>query len=308
MLKNPRIQAYIFLSINVLLWGLSGPISKTALDYVTPFQFLFYRYLIASLAAIPLLYIFLRKNPISTKQFGTIIALELIGITLALSFLYEALSRTSAIEVVLISITYPIFVTLGGVLFLGEKEEAHEWIGFAIALIAVSIITLEPIISGRSSFTSGSYLGNIIAFGYPVFWSIYLLIAKRAYKNTPKLAVGLISPYIGLISFLILTILKQPEFTQPIALLSPLTNQAILLPALYLGIFSSLVALTCYIKGNSLIEASEASLFGYAIPLVTIPVGVIFLSETFTSIMALGLLLLTTGLIIAEKRFNTRKN
>src|SRR5690554_5472870 len=129
-----RWQSIALLLLNTVLWGAALPVVKPALSHTTPFQYLLYRFIFAALFSLPILIFYLWKKRKLWKHIPTIIGLELIGTTLALGFLYEGLARTSSLEASMIATTTPLFTTLGGILYLKEKEERHEWVGLAIAL------------------------------------------------------------------------------------------------------------------------------------------------------------------------------
>lgn len=301
-MTNKRHLAYAALLLNTVIWGAALPIVKPALDLVSPYQYLFYRYLVAIPFSIPVLIFLLLKYKPSLRTIATIVCLESIAITGALSFLYEGLKRTSSIEASFIANTAPIFITIGGVLFLKEKEELHELAGLIIAVAGVSLLALEPLVTGHSGLSNLSFRGNLIILGHNFLWAIYLLLAKKHYKSVPKLLVGFISLWVGFISFYFITLFHNPAFISFPTLLSQLSPTPVLTAALYMGLLGSVIAVPAYIYGNNAIEASEASLFGYLQPLIYIPLATLWLKEPFTLLMLIALTIAAIGVFIAEGR------
>lgn len=113
--------------LNTICWGAALPLVKPGLEVTTPFRFLFFRFTAATLIILPFLIWQLWKKPQLLTAVPKIIGLELIGTTLALSLLYVGLNHTSALEASLLTTTAPLFITLGGVIFLRERQEKHEW-------------------------------------------------------------------------------------------------------------------------------------------------------------------------------------
>lgn len=303
--RSPRKMAYLSLLINVTIWGAALPVVKPALSYVSPYQYLFYRYLVAAPFAIPFLVYLLAKHKPSLKMLFTILAMEILGVTGYLSLLYEGLKLTTSLEATLLANTSAIFIILGGVWFLKEKEERRELIGLSLAIAGTILLTFEPIISGRNHFGFGSFTGNLLILTANLFWAAYVLLAKRVYKNVPKLLVGFLSPWVGLLTFFVLVLITKPGLTLsqfPQMILSDFQNFPVLAAALYMSLLGSIVAVPAYIYGNSLIEASEASLFTYLQPLVTIPLATLWLNEPLNLIMITALIFSTSGVYIAEKR------
>jgi drug/metabolite transporter (DMT)-like permease len=293
--KNRR-RAYLALFLNALIWGIAPPLVKLTLIHTTPFRWLFYRYLFAAPLSLPLLIFLLHRFPLKLKQVLQIIVLELLGTTIVLSLIYEGLKRTTATETALIIAVAPVFVTLGGLLFLKEKEEKHEWLGLIIALAGTLAITLEPLIRGTNHI-SLSLVGNTILLIHNFAWAAYLILAKKIYKKLSKLLVTSISFWVGLVSFGLLSLFTS---TQP--LLTDLSIPLVTFSSLYMATFGSIVALTLYLYGQNLIEASEAAMFNYLHPAISIPLAVWWLGESINPTIILGIILIAAGVFLCEIR------
>ncbi|PIW07743.1 hypothetical protein COW38_02360, partial [Candidatus Collierbacteria bacterium CG17_big_fil_post_rev_8_21_14_2_50_45_7] len=134
MTKN-RQHAYLALLIVSIIWGSAFPIVKPVFAYLTPLQYLYFRFLVAGLASLPIfLYFYLKIRPKVSKIIKLLI-FELLGAAIPLLILYEGLAKTSALEASLIGATGPIFVVLGGIWFLHERENKKEWQGLALSLL-----------------------------------------------------------------------------------------------------------------------------------------------------------------------------
>ena len=296
MNKN-RKKAYLALSINVIVWGAALPLVKLALDFTSPYRYMFYRYLIVVPLTLPILIYLLYKHKPKIKKIFEIIAMELVGTTLVLAILYEGVARTTAINASLISSTAPLFVILGGILFLKEREEKREWIGFALALFGTLIITVGPIIQNGGLLNKSSLIGNGLILIQNVIWAVYLIIAKKRYKNVPKLLVVTISFWVGLITFWVLSLA-----TSNTPILSDLTVPVVRNVAMYMAIFGSLIGLTLYLYGQNLIEASEAVLFTYLNPLIAVPLSIYLLGDTLNPLSIIGIIFIVLGVYLAEIR------
>lgn len=304
---SARNKAYLSLSINAIVWGAALPIVKPALSVVSPYQFLFYRYAIAATLSLPVLILLIRKHKPSWKTIRTIASLELLSVMVALSFLYEGLKRTTSIESTLIANASPLFIILGGILFLKEKEERHELVGLILAMAGVTLLILEPLTSGRNQL-GFSLAGNLLVLGYSLSWAAYLLLAKRLYRGVSKLLVGFLSLWVGLPAFFLLTLVTSPPSQGLVdQSLMHLAVPAVLLASVYMAFFGSVIGVPTYIYGNDQIEASEASLFHYLQPIVTIPLATLWLRESINVAMVVGMLLITLGVLTAELRTSRAK-
>lgn len=294
---SKRTKAYLALLTTALLWGAAFPIIKPSLDHISPFQFLYFRYLIAAPLTLPIIVYYLRKLKPSLKTILKIISLELFGAPFALSILYFALSKTSALEASLITATSPIITTIGGIIFLKEKEEKREWLGLTISFLGTLLLVFQPLLNGQSILKTFSFSGNLIILIYNFIIAAYYLTAKKYYQNLPKFFVTSISYSLSFISFFIfLHLTKSPT---PLNLLK---IPSVAIAVIYMGIFGSIIGLTTRIYGQDKIEASEASLFDYLQGVVAIPVAFVLLKEVPDFKQILALLVILAGVILAEYR------
>lgn len=323
-----RLTSYSFLLINTVVWGLALIIVKPSLEFTTPFRYLLYRYVFAAICSIPILLYYWPKIKDKFSAIKKVILVEFFGTALSLGLLYIGLSKTTAIEASFLSTTSPIFVVLAGIFYLREKQETHEWIGLATAFSGTIVLTLLPVILNGMSPQGLSLEGNLLIILQNVAYAIAMVLAKKHYKNLPKLFVAGISFYFGTVVFLLLSLIEIgttdlasgmsfglngglnistiiTQFTQ--AVQADFTHQSVWLASVYMAIFGSIIGLTAYIKGQDGIEASEASLFTYLQPLVFIPAGILLLKETVHPLQIFAMMLILLGVYIAEKRNYKRK-
>jgi drug/metabolite transporter (DMT)-like permease len=184
-----RRNSYLALTVNAIIWGAAFPIVKPVFNYLTPLQFLYFRFLVAGLISLPIFLVYYFKIYPKLSYMIKSWLLELAGLAFPILILYEGLSRTSALEASLIGATGPIFVVLGGIWFLHERESKREWQGLALSLLGSLILVIAP------AFTEGldtpmSTIGNLYVLGYNLLYAIYAITAKKFYKTRPPLYLG----------------------------------------------------------------------------------------------------------------------
>lgn len=303
-LSKQRLSSYLLLLLNTVVWGAAFIVVKPSLSETTPFRFLFYRFLLASLLLLPLVIRYLSKLKISWGKIAKIGLLELVGTSLNLGLLYLGLQRTSAIETSLLATTAPVFTILLGVLFLKEREEKHEVIGLLFSLVGMFLITLLPLITNGAFSSQLSLVGNFLIIGATISESAYYIMAKKLYYKLPKLFVASLGFIVGAISFGVFSLAEVGwSFS---TLFSTATAElqvgSVQFAVGYMAILGSIIGLTAYIKGQENIEASEAILFRYLQPAIYLPLGVILLQETVSIWQVVGLALVVAGLTIAQRR------
>ncbi len=293
-----RKLAYLLLIINTVVWGLAIPVVKPALSFTSPERFLFYRFLLASILTFPFLVLNWKKWKLNLKTLIKISSLELIGTTLILWILYYSLKFTSAVEASIIASVSPLFIVISGIFILKENETKREWRGLILAILGTFIITAGPLIN-QSGYLSGHFRGNSLILLQNLIWAGYLVLAKKTYRKYSKLAVTVISFWVGTITFFILSL---PSGNPILILSTEIVQFQVLLAVIYMAVFGSIVGATTYLAGQNLIEISEASLFTYLQPLVAIPISIIFLHENLAPLTVLGMALIFIGVITGEKK------
>jgi len=203
----------------------------------------------------------------------------------------------------LLATTLPIFVIVGGIWLLKEKQEKHEWTGLAIAFSGTLLLTLVPIFGHNGQFGQLSLLGNFLILSHHLIVLFYWPLAKKAYRKIPKLLVTSISFYVAMLIFGGISLFEAGSAQELIQFtISELQNINVLWPVFYMAVFGSIVGLTAYIKGQDGIESSEATLFVYLQPLIYIPLAFIMLGEKINTIQIVSLLIVFTGVFVAERR------
>lgn len=295
MIKSRRL-AYLALTANAIIWGAAFPIIKPAFDFISPTQYLYFRFIVAGIVSIPIfLYYYFKIHP-KISYILKVLLIEILGLALPLIVLYEGLSRTSALEASLIGSTGPIFVVLGGIWFLHEHENKREWQGLALSLLGSLILVVEPMFRGGVD-TSSSTTGNLYILGYNVLYTIYVLVAKKIYKTKPPLYLGSLT-YLGTALIYALTL----NYSHSLPSLSLLSNPTILIPVLYMAIPGGILAFTLYLYAQSKIEVSEANLFTYLNGVVAIPASFLILGEKPSFLTFIAILIIAYGVYRAEKK------
>lgn len=294
-MSKSRSLAYLALTANALIWGTAFPIVKPVLDYLTPLQFLYFRFLASGIISLPIfLYYYYKIHP-KISYIIKVLLIELCGTALPLLILYEGLSRTSALEASLIGATGPIFVVLGGVWFLHERESRREWQGLALSLLGSLTLVSAPIFVAGFD-TAISTVGNLYVLGYNLLYAVYAIVAKKHYKTRPPLYLGSLT---YLTTALIYGVILSTQSSLP-SLYLLYTDFSILLRVLYMAIPGGILAFALYLYAQSKIEVSEANLFTYLNGVVAIPAAYFLLGESPTTATIFAVLIIAYGVFRAE--------
>ncbi len=294
-----RKRAYTYLILSVILWGIASPIIKFTLEGLDPFPFLLYRFFISGFVAV---FVIALRNNYTNKlkeHFPQILIYSLLSTTIGLGLLFLGMDITTLLDAILITVISPLVTTAFGYFFLAETITKQERVGILIAVLGTIVVSFEPILESKSATLSVA--GNILIIGYMLSTGYSSVISKKLTRlNFDGFYLSNISFLIGFISLLPIIIYKSSitELTTSLLALEPVYHIGVI----YMAIFSGTLAYALYIQGQKSIEISEAGLFYYLTPLISVPLAVIWLDERITFVHILGLAIIAIGVIIAETK------
>lgn len=287
-------MAILALVIASLIWGLTGPLMKLALEVVPIFTLATIRFGIACILLAPFVYKHLK---IDKKHIPTFIMAGLFGIGLHIPLLFWGFTLTSILNVVVLNASTPLFTLLFANLFLKEKITKNLVIGGVVGMIGIIVIIARDIaINGISA----SPFGNLLILISILFFVTYEIISKKLFKVYSSSTVTWYSFLIGTLAMLPFALYENVTYSSWVNNI----DTTIVLEILYGIFFSSLAAYSLWQWGLSLIPASRVGFFIYLDPLTSTVAAVLLLGETITIPFVIGALFVFLGLFIAEGKFH----
>ena len=296
-MNRKRLSTYLLLTLTSVIWGIAGPVIKHTLQFLPPFTFLFWRFLLASIIFLPFLIWRVKKEKETLKSLLPIIPIGFLGIPLCLTFVFLGFERTSALDGTILGALAPIFIVLAGVLFLKEKVTKLETLGLIIAIAGSVVMISQPLLEG-SAFAQKNLLGNLLIILSGIVWTAYIIASKKEFKKHSPFVITAVSFITGLVIIFPIALIESNFQIPNYQLL--ITNYSALGGLLYMVIFSSIIGYLAFEQGLKLIEASEASLFAYLQPIFAAPAAVLWLGEKITSPFLLGAGIIALGVFLTE--------
>jgi len=294
-MSTARIKAYSYLLAAIAIWGVASPVIKYTLDGIEPFAFLAYRF---GISAVVSLVFFLVKRPRISRPAYTIPVSMVYGATafvIALSALFVGLENSTVLDLNIVTIIGPILVMLGGALFFRDRITHKEKLGAAIAFGGTILALFLPELSGDDGLR---FTGNLLLFVYLLSDTAATLFAKKLERKRIPASIlsnlGLLGAGIG---FMLIGFATYGTGLVNIILELPLKYH---LGVWYMATLSGSAAYYFYVRGYRTIEASEAALFTYLIPVFSVPLAVFWLGESITLPFVAGIVIVAIGVAIAE--------
>lgn len=244
-----------------------------------------------SLPFLLLIALFLKIDLRITKnQLKHLIILGFIGSSTTTLMLNIAFSHIDVGIVTPIHFTYPIFVTLGCVLFFHEKLSKQKIIALVIAMSGIGCFFIESLNS--ASFNSSTLIGLILAVASGVFFAFYIIFMDRSSLKSES--PFKITFYVAITSSIAMFLYGTS--TNQLAL-SSLTTKSWIISAVF-AFLCTVVALSLLQVGIKHIGASEAAVISTFEPITSVVFGVLLLNERITLLKIVACILIFVGVLI----------
>ncbi len=279
------------------VWGITFVSTKVLLESFQPFEILLLRFAVGFLFLCCLSPRFLRMKARRDHLF-----FALAGLTGVLGyFLLEntALTYTTASNVSVITSTAPLFIALVAAALGRERPHWPTFIpGFILAICGIAFISFS---GNEGPLSLGP--GELLAVGGAALWGVY----SNVLAHLRDRGYGTVECVKRIMVWGLLFMLALSPFMGVTWDFSRLTNWTNLGNVAFLGLVASGI---CYVTWTMAIRhlgASKAGAYIYLQPAFTIITAMIFLGETLTWRIALGLVLVLAGLLLSEGRFGQAK-
>ena len=294
--KKKEIQGHLFSLFTIFIWGTTFISTKILLKAFTPIEILFIRFVIGYFALLALYPHRLKVK--ERKQELYFAGAGLCGITLYFLLENIALTYTLASNVGVIISIAPFFTAIFAHLLLaGEKMRAQFFIGFAVAVAGIFLISFNG-----SSQLKLNPMGDILAVLAAVVWAIYSVLTKKiSGYHYHTISVTRRIFFYGLLFMMpVLFIFKfEPDIGQ---IIKPVN----LFNIIFLGFGASAICFVTWNYALKILGAVKTSVYIYMVPVITVITSVLILHETITGTAVLGILFTLAGLFISEIKLPAR--
>jgi drug/metabolite transporter (DMT)-like permease len=269
--------AYLKLLFCVAAWGASFIATKVALRELSPVSLVWLRFLIGVIILGAAVYGRKQLTWPGHKDLGYFALLGFIGITFHQWLQSTALLTAQASTTAWIVATSPIFIAVLGWLFLKEKLGWLRSAGIALASLGVLLVVGQ---GNLLSLTSGHFgsTGDILILISAINWAVFSVLSRSGLKRFPAARMMFYVMAIGWLFSSVLFLAVPGQAGHGLSEFAHLSLNAWLGVA-FLGVICSGIAYIFYYDALQVIPASQAGVFLYLEPLVTLVVAAIILGE-----------------------------
>lgn len=275
------------------LWGMSFLFMRVAAPELGPVPLVLVRMGIGALLLVPLLF-GLRYLKLVWENKGALLLLGTINHVLPFSLLALATIRLEAGFTSLINATTPVFTALLGALFFRTPVQRTQYLGLAIALIGVYVLSAD-----RLDFALGGDGWFILAIlGATLCYGVAGNYSKTYLSHLPVRVLAAGSSAMSALVLLIPGLLLWPS--EPVSGLAWAN-------ALALAALSTTAAFLLYFSLLSSAGATATSTVTFLVPVSALLWGYLLLDEVLSLQMLIGMTITLTGTAIATRMIRMRR-
>ena len=293
-LRQKLLSPYLLMILPPLFWAGNAVVGRAAVGELPPIALAFWRWLFAFLLLLPIgLPRILAQKALVRSQWKVLCLLALFSVTAYNTFLYIALTTTTAINATLVSAAIPVAIVGVSWAWSGETVSWRQGSGILLSLAGVLLVIARGDIQALLSLSL--HVGDLWALTAVASWAVFSVLLRR--HPTGLDAFALLTVQVGL-GLAFLSPLYLVELASGARMI--LTPHSLGLIA-YVAIFPSAVAYGFWNRGVAELGASIAGQYTNLIPVFTAVLAALLLGESFRWFHSVGLLLIFGGIWLATR-------
>lgn len=291
--KRQIISGYLFAIGATALWSGNLIIARGLNESIPPISLAFWRWVVAVIVFLPFaLKPLISEWDILKKNILYLFITSLLGITIFNTIIYFAAHTTTAINLSLISITFPVFIVILSRIFLSELITKNKGIGIILVVSGVVLLISKGDFSILLNISFA--IGDAWMLAASLIFAIYGILLKYKPKQLSIWAFQLSTFILGLIflfPFFIWEQVTTPSVEYDIKAVCSI---------LYVGIFASLSAFVLWNKAIMAIGPTKAGMIYYTLPIFSGFLAYLFLKEDISILHFYCVLLIVSGILTAN--------
>jgi len=286
-------RGYLFAFGATALWSGNFIVARGLSESIPPVTLAFFRWLVAVTVFTPFaIKTLMHEWPIIKKNIAYFSITSLLGITTFNTLIYYAGHTTTAMNLSLIAISFPIFIILFSRVLYGELLTVKKGVGIVLVLTGVVFL-----ITKGNFFTLLNIsfnIGDVWMLTAAIVFAVYSLFLKNKPEGLSVITLQLSTMILGLF-FLSPFFLWEQSLVHELFL-----NQTTIPAILYVGIFASLFAFILWTNAVIILGPSKAGMVYYTLPLFSGLAGYLFLHESVGIIHFYSMVFIFSGILITN--------
>lgn len=288
------LAGYLFALGATAIWSGNFIVARGLSDHVAPVSLAFYRWLTAVVVFAPFaLRGVIGQRSVIRQHLPFLALTSFLGVTCFNTFIYVAGRSTTAMNLSLIAITFPVIIVFLSRVLFKEVLSIHKAAGMGMVLLGVVCLITQGRISVLMSISFAA--GDLWMLAASFIFALYTILLKFKPQSLSVNTFQFTCFSMGL-GFLFPFFLWEQAHAQ-FPLFTPTTVGAIL----YVGVFASLAAFIFWNKAIVGLGPSRAGMVYYTLPVFSGILSTLFLGEGMGWIHLVSFLLILSGIFLTNR-------
>ncbi len=290
--KN-RFAGFVFALGATAIWSGNFIIARDLSEIVPPVSLAFWRWTVAILVFTPFALKYLIADwKLLKKHIPYLIIVSFLGVTVFNTLVYIAGHTTTAVNLSLIAITFPIFIIIFSRLFLHEAITFVKVIGILLVAFGVVLIITKGSLTMLLELTF--FEGDLWMLLASILFAIYSILLQRKPSGIHMYSLQLVTFIMGI--FMLFPFYIWEYLTTPALILDVKSTSSIV----YLGVFASLAAYLLWNKAIVIIGSAKAGMVYYTLPIFSGVLAYFLLDENLSAVHLYSAILIVSGILISN--------
>lgn len=286
--KKKSLYADLSLLLVAIIWGSGFVVTKNALDHVTSYQLLAFRFTIATIVLALVFFKKIKKATLKDVKAGMLVGLFLFG---GFATQTVGLNYTSVGKQAFITATNVVMVPFIYWAISKKKPDNYDIFGAILCFVGIGVLSLD----GNLSINYGDFLTLICS----VFFALHISSVGYFAKDADPFVLTVVQfATAALLSIISVFIFESGSVE---------IHQEAIIPILYLGLFSTLLAFLIQNVAQKYTTSTHAAIILSLEAVFGSLLALIFLKEPFTFRFLIGCFAILISVITSETKWEFLK-
>jgi drug/metabolite transporter (DMT)-like permease len=284
----PEARGMMLGASAALIWGLYLALARQGVaSGLTPIDISVFRFVTAGLIMLPWFVLNIRQVA-AVGLWRSLALAALAGPPFILfgvgGYLFAPLAHGAVIQPAVVTTTSMVLAAL----VLGDRPTRTRIIGVSVIILGIAVIAGPGLFRGDSM----TPLGDAMFAFAGLLWAGFTILSRR-WNVTPLASTAIVSVVSGAV------MLPIAAFGVGVAHYAALPASTLAVQILVQGILTGVISVIAFTTSARLLGPAKASIFPALVPATAILVGIPVAGEWPTWLQGLGLVLVSSGLVIA---------
>jgi drug/metabolite transporter (DMT)-like permease len=286
-------NAYLLLVLTMAMWGANAVAGRLAVDRVSPMALVALRWMIVAAILVPLTRRRMAEEwPVMRERWRAVLAMGAIGFTGVNAMYFLSAHYTTALHMAILQGSMPVFVLLGALAWHRTRIRAVQMVGVVLTIAGIATVASKGHLSVLRDLAFNP--GDLLVLGMAVLYSAYTV----GLRDRPKVSGTVFFTAMALVALVTsLPLLGFEIATGRVLWPTPMGW----LVVVFIALFPSLTAQLMFLRAVDLIGPGRAGLFINLVPVFGALLAIGILGEPFGLYHALALVLVLSGIFLAER-------